>query len=283
MPEGKMERGWRLTRESWSVVRLRPALLVVPALSALATGAAAVLLLGPWSLDILAHHSRERIFVDAAVCAYPFTAISTFFNVAFTALAAAALDGRSASLGEAFGRARSRLGPIMLWALISTVVGIALRALEQVPFSGGLIGRVAEFVAGLAWSLAAFFVVPVLALEDVSAPASLRRSAQTIRHTWGESVTGAVVVGAAFGVVAGLAGVAAAIGAIAGHAGFGPGYAVAAFGAVVLIVCVVLQTAVAGVFRLAVYHHATESGATGPYAHSDLETAFRPRTRRFWR
>lgn len=57
----------------------------------------------------------------------------------------------------------------------------------------------------------------------------------------------------------------------------------AAIAAIVFAVSVVAQTAVAGVFRLAVSRDATGSGPTGPYAASDLETAFRPRPRRFWR
>jgi Family of unknown function (DUF6159) len=279
MTEGKMERGWRLTRESWSVVRLRPALLLIPAVSFLATAAAAVLLLGPWSLDIMAHHSRGRLFVDGAVCAYPFTLISTSCNVAFAVLAAATIDGRPMTVREAFARARSRMWTIALWALIATVVGVGLRALEQIPFTGGWVGRIAEFLAGLAWSLATFFVVPVLALEDMGAAASLRRSAQTIRRTLGESITGAVALGAAFGLVAAAAAAIAMIGVIAG----GAGDVVAVIAAGVFGVCVVAQTAVAGVFRLAVYRYATGSAATGPFAGSDLETAFRPRGRRFWR
>jgi hypothetical protein len=279
MTEGKMERGWRLTRESWSVVRLRPGLLLIPAASFLATAAAAVLLLGPWSLDILGHHARVQLFVDGAVCAYPFTLISTYCNVAFVTLAAATIDGRPMTVGEAFARARSRVWTIALWALIATVVGIVLRSLEQIPFTGGWVGRIAEFLAGLAWSLATFFVVPVLALEDASAPASLRRSAHTIRRAWGESITGAVVVGAAFGVVAAVAAMVAMIGVIVGSGGD----VVAVVAAAVFGVSVVAQTAVAGVFRVAVYRYATESGATGPFAASDLEGAFRHRARRFWR
>jgi len=282
MTEGKMQRGWRLTRESWSVVRLRPGLLVIPAVSFLATAVAAVVLLGPWSLDVIDHHSRERMFVDAAICAYPFTLISTFCNVAFALLAAAVIDGRRMTVGEAFAGARSRLGAIALWALIATVVGTALRGLEQLPAVGGLAGRAVEWLAGLLWSLATFFVVPVLALEDASAPAALRRSAQTIRRSWGESVTGAVVVGSVFGLISVGGVIVGAIGVLWGHSGFAPAYLVAVAAAAALVLSAVVQTAVAQVFRLAVYRYATESGATGPFAASDLEDAFRPRARRFW-
>ena len=124
------------------------------------------LLLGPWSLDVIGHHSRSRILLDSAVCAYPLTFISTYFSVAFYALAAATIDGRPMTTGQALRHARSRVVAVALWSLVATLAGIALRALEQLPV-GGLAGRVAEWVGGVAWSLASFFVVPVLALEDV--------------------------------------------------------------------------------------------------------------------
>lgn len=280
--EGKMARGWRLTRESWSVVRRRPSLMVIPALAAVMTIAAAALLLGPWSLDAIAHHSRERVFVDAAICAYPLTFIATYFNVAFYALAAATIDDRPMSLREAFGCARSRVFTIALWTFVATVVGIALRGLEQLP-AGGLAGRIAEWLGSLAWSLATFFVVPALALEDVGVRGALRRSVGAIRTTWGESITGTIVVGGSFGLVALLFGAVTAAGFVAGRQGFAPGYAVAAAGAVGLVVAAVVQAAVAQVFRLAVYRYATGSGATGPFAEADLQGAFQPRNRRFWR
>jgi hypothetical protein len=282
MTEGKMHRGWRLTCQSWSVVRLRPMLLAIPALSAVMTIAAAALLLGPWSLDAIGHHSRERMFVDAAICAYPLIFIATYFNVAFYAMAAAAFDGYPMSIGAAFGRARSRVSAIALWTLTATLVGIAVRGLEQLP-AGGLAARVAEWLGSLAWSLATFFVVPVLALEDVGVRGALRRSVGTIRATWGESITGTIVVGGSFGLVALVFGAVTALGVVAGLQGTAAGYAVAAAGVVALFVTAVVETAVAQVFRLAVYRYASGSGGTGPFADADLESAFRPRPRRFWR
>jgi hypothetical protein len=187
------------------------------------------------------------------------------------------------TVSQAFGRASSRLGAIALWSLIATVVGIALRALDQLPAVGGLAGRAVEWLADIAWALATFFVVPVLALEDVGAPVALRRSADTIRRSWGESVTGAVVMGSVFGMAGVVAASVGGIGLGLGIAGFTPGYLVAAIGAAGLVAVAVGQTAVSQVFRLALYRYATGSGATGPFAAADLQAAFRPRRRRFWR
>ena len=101
MEEGRFARGMRLTRESWSVVRLRPGLLVIPAISAVVWIAGSFLLLGPWALDIVDHHSRGRLFVDSAIGAYPAAFAATYFNVAFYTLAAATIDGRPMTTAQA--------------------------------------------------------------------------------------------------------------------------------------------------------------------------------------
>ena len=125
MNGGRISRGWVLSKQSWTVVRLRPALLVLPVLSLLATALAAVILLGPWAFDVINQHSSLRVFVAAAVCSYPFVLISTFFNVAFYAMANAAFEGRAMGLGEAFSVARKHLRAIAIWSLVATLVGTA--------------------------------------------------------------------------------------------------------------------------------------------------------------
>jgi len=281
MVEGRFARGLRLTAESWSVVRQRPGLLVIPAVSALVWMAGSVLLLGPWALDIVDHHSRQRLFVDAAIEAYPAAFASTYFNVAFYALAAATIDGRPMTVAQAFGHARARLWTIAWWALVATLVGVALRALEQLPV-GGWLRQGVEWVAEAAWSLATFFVVPVLALEDTGVRSALRRSASTIRRTWGESVTGAITIGGVLGLVAlPILGVGAA-GFVAGRSGYAAGYVLAGLCVVLGAAALVVETAMGQVFRLAVYRYASGEGATGPFAKADLESAFKPRPpRRF--
>lgn len=274
-----MARGFRLSRVSWSVVRQRPGLLVIPAVSLLVQIAGSVLLLGPWALDVVDHHSRGRLFVDAAVGAYPFTFVVTYFNVAFYTLAAATIDGRPMSTTQAFDRARSRLWAVAAWAFVATVVGVVLRSLEQLP-GGGFAGRLVEWVGDIAWSLASFFVVPVLALEDVGVGTALRRSTSTIRRTWGESVTGAALIGFGSGfVVLAFAG-AGALGVAIGQAGYAAGYALTGLAAAALAALIAAQTALLLVFRLAVYRFASGEGGTGPFASADLKAAFRPRRRR---
>jgi hypothetical protein len=281
MDEGRIARGVRLSRLSWSVVRRRPGLLVLPGVSMLIQVGGTVLLFGPWALDIVDHHSRGRLFLDAAIAAYPATFVVTYFNVAFYALAAATIDGRPMTTVQAFERARSRVWAVASWAFVATVVGVLLRSLEQLP-GGGFAGRLVEWVGDIAWALASFFVIPILALEDVGVGTALRRSASTIRRTWGESVTGAALIGFGSGFVV-LAFIAVgALGVLIGQAGYVAGYALTALAAVAVAALIAAQSALILVFRLAVYRYAAGEGGTGPFAPADLEAAFRPRRgRRF--
>jgi hypothetical protein len=67
------------------------------------------MLLAPFSLDVLDHHSRWNIFVDGAVCGYPLTFVSTFFNVAYYAQVDAEFQDRPIAAREALRVATARL------------------------------------------------------------------------------------------------------------------------------------------------------------------------------
>jgi len=54
----------------------------------------------------------------------------------------------------------------------------------------GLIGRIIMRIIGIAWTLACYFVVPVLAFEDLTPIEAVKRSSKLFRDTWGEKVMG---------------------------------------------------------------------------------------------
>ncbi len=59
----------------------------------------------------------------------------------------------------------------------------------------GWVGRLVVRLIGVAWTLASYFVVPVLAEEDLGPIEALRRSADLFRETWGEQVDGDLLFG----------------------------------------------------------------------------------------
>jgi hypothetical protein len=115
--------------------------------------------------------------------------LATFFNVAFYSQIIEALNGRGVSFRRGFSVARSRLPSILAWTLLAGLVGWIIRKIEErLPF----VGRIVMGLIGMAWSVAAVFVIPVIIQEQpMRNPIKiLKQSALTLKRTWGESLIG---------------------------------------------------------------------------------------------
>jgi hypothetical protein len=120
---------------------------------------------------------------------------ATFFNVAFYHQILAALNGQPVSIAGGLRFALSRWQAILMWTLFAGLVGYLIQALERrLNFVGQLIMK----LIGTAWSIACVFVIPVLITEDTANPFQvLKKSALTLKKTWGESLIG--YAGVSFG------------------------------------------------------------------------------------
>jgi hypothetical protein len=269
--EGRIARSWRLTRAAWHVVRSDRSLLALAAISAVTGG------IGLALIFILAgsfQHGRlkgDELALYALIFAYPLTFISVFFNTAIAAAAAAALDGRHLSVGEALAVPARKLGTIALWALIAAVVGVVLEQLSsRLPLGGSIVAR----LVGVGWSLASLFAIPVIALEDCSAPEALKRSSQMIKERWGEGIGGSLIIGA-WGAIAVLGVIVVfVVAAVATNDVPAVRDAVIVLGVLVLAAIVALQLVVRQTFAVALYRYATDGSAQGPFAEGDLQSPF---------
>lgn len=283
--EARMARGSRLAGESWSFLRARPRLLWLPALSAVTVTLAAVAIGLPTlavAVDAGASY-KVALFAVAAACAFPLTVLTTYFNVAFLTMVIDDQSGREPSVRRGLAAARSRLGPIVAWSAMASAVGLVLQALQQLPHVGGWAGRLLSFAGGIAWSLATFFVVPVLALRGTGARESVRRSAGAFKERWGEAVTGDVTIGVAFVFAAAPGWIVAVAGATAAVDGaLVTGLAVTAVGVTLLAPVLVYQSAVIQLFQLSLYQHVSGAPSAGPFATADLEAAVKPKSKRRW-
>jgi TatD family hydrolase len=68
---------------------------------------------------------------------------------------------------------------IFQWALLAATVGIILKMIEG---RSSIIGKLVAGLIGLAWTLASFLVVPILAFEELGPFEALSRSAELFRH-----------------------------------------------------------------------------------------------------
>jgi hypothetical protein len=272
---GRMARGLAALGEAWDFLRERPRLMVIPLLSAASIAVAALLIFAPILLLTGDLPFKVSIFIATAATALPFTFAGTFFNVAFLCMANDHMNGRDPSLREGFACARGRLRQIAAWSVLATFVGLILSALQNLPFDGSeLFARIAGWIGGIAWSLATFFVVPVLVLEGTGARQTVRRSARVFRERWGESLTGDVAIGVVFACVFIPSCMCGAIGAtLVDEGATTAGVILIGIAVVIGAATMAVQSALTQLFTLVLYREATEGAIVGPFPAGILRIA----------
>jgi hypothetical protein len=101
-------------------------------------------------------------------------------------------SGKNPSLGEAFSVAWSKIGKIVVLAVIASVVSIIARILEsQGQKRGGLGGLGLQLfgaLLGAAWAVISYFSLPIILYEDAGVFESFSKSGSLFKKTWGETV-----------------------------------------------------------------------------------------------
>jgi Family of unknown function (DUF6159) len=184
---GDRATGKQILSASWRLLRQDPELIGLPLIGTLAgLFAAAILFVPGWALGrALSDSNHVAAWVGGALAVLALTTVGIFFEAALVIGANDRAEGRTPTIGSTLGRAWQLRGPIIAWALVTTTVGMVIRALEE---RLGILGKIVGFVAGLAWAVASFFVVPVIVVEGLGPIAAVKRSASLIRSTWGTSL-----------------------------------------------------------------------------------------------
>lgn len=202
--------------------------------------------------------------------------IVLFFNVVLVAAADQVFRGEEPDIAAAKRVARSRLGAIIGWGLVSFAVGFVLGALSE---SKGAAGRVAASWGAAMWSLVTFLVVPVLTFEGVGPFAAMKRSTALFRQRWGEQVTGNVVIGGVAGLIVVVGILVGAGGAylviLGGTTAIVVGVLLVSVGVIVTLGGAVFGGATRNVFGVALYRYVADDRAVGPFTEVDLAGAAR--------
>lgn len=200
-------------------------------------------------------------YIFAGVLAYATTVFAVFFQCAVIVGAQERLNGGDPSVGSAIQGAMRHLPKILLWSLVATTVGLILRALSQQKNIGTTI---VSALAGFAWAIATFFVLPVIIVEGRGPIKSISRSSELMKATWGSVLRtniryGITVVFIVLGLFAAMfAGIGLAISANNGWPLVITFLAVIGFG----VLCVVLS-ALNGYVRVMLYRYATAQPVPG--------------------
>jgi hypothetical protein len=281
MSGGRIQRGWALTKQSFRVLRDDRSLLLFPIISIPVAVAATAIVMGPGVALYTADNQEAILVAFGIVTLYVLTFVTVFFNVALAAAASTGLSGGDSTVGEGLRAARGRLGVIAAWALVQTVVGVIISAIQSAT-NESVVGRILGGLVSFAWSAATFFVVPVIALEGVGPKDAFKRSVSLLRERWGEGVVGAASATGAVFLIALLPLLALGGG---GYALINSGQDVAggvllALAGVVLVAAVLIGGTVNAIFRVALYRFATDGTAVGGFDPAQMQAAFAPKKRR---
>lgn len=278
----RVGRSWRLIKASAAVIQDDGELLLLPILS----GAATLAVVGGFIWQAMSDGTFESLrqgqptALSASLYVWLFAFylvqyfVIIFFNTALVGAALDRLDGRDPTLGSALALAFRRIGPIFGYAIVSATVGVALRFIGE---RLGLIGRLIEAGAGLAWTVTTFLVVPVLAAEGIGPVEAIQRSASLLRRTWGESIVG----NAGISLVMGFFTVLAALVFMAGIRLLPTSQPVAmalmTAGALAFIAVMAFGAALSAVYSAAVYYYAVTGQPPVDFDRDMVRGAFGPK------
>jgi hypothetical protein len=216
-------------------------------------------------------------------------AIGIYANTALVTVVMRLFRGEPADFGAGWRLATARLPSILAYALLMATIGMVFRyILRPVGFLGRLIGPAIErtvifTLAGLAWHLIPYFVVPVIISGEVRPLHALGRSAELIKRTWGKDVVVNASVWLIFAIPLILVGLAAGPALAWAVTTLNEWIVTATVYVLLLLVLLTLlfKMAMDGIFSAAAYEYAT-AGKTVEYFHQDdLQRAFGNRPSRF--
>ena len=204
-------------------------------------------------------------YVLYALAVFIATTTATFFAVALSAGAAMRMDGGDPTISSCIAVARGNFGSIVRWSLFATIIGVILRVVEsRLKGFGGLLIRV---IGDASFAVASYFVVPMLAHEQIGPIDALKQSASAIRAQWKKalrfnlrlglwSVLVFLTAGALF-VAAIVGGVTIASAGDSSSVNVALGFSLGASGFVAFVWAMLYLSAVSAYGRTALYRFAT--------------------------
>lgn len=274
--------GREILSASWSMLKVDKQLLWIPVISAIASLIAAVILFVPGFLLGRSVGGTDDIggYLGGALAAFAASVVAIYFQAALIIGANQRAEGEQPTIGGVLAAAWRLRGPILGWALLTTTVGLAMRALEE---RLGFLGKFFGFLGGLAWAIVSFLVVPVVVAEGLGPVAAVKRSSQLLRDTWGTSLRttlrfGLLQVLVSFGLTAAfIVGIVMAFSGSVVFTTAGVVLIVAAVSAFIAVVTVF--TAISTYARAVIYRYAAGLATPG-VPQAALAGAFAPKKRR---
>ncbi len=200
----RLSNGWKLSMNSLKILKANQQLIIFPILS----GISLLLVIGSFFTVTLANAGWDPENIGEVSSAGYYALlflfylvnyfIIVFFNMALIHCTRMYFKGEEVSVKAGLQFSLSRVGAIFSWAVFAATVGLILKTIQE---NSGLIGKIITGIIGIVWSVTTFFVVPVIAYENLGPIGAFKRSTQMMKQKWGESLA----AGFSFGLIKFLA------------------------------------------------------------------------------
>lgn len=187
----RLSKSYQLLKDSYAFLKNNKDLIILPLISTVATLTffACVFFYGVISgTSIKALNAASFLVKIVGLGAFNFllSCVVIFFNTALVVAATMRLRGQECSVSTSLKIACGHWDKIIAWSFVSVTVGFILRSLERSPLIiRGLVG----FLAGAAWAMASFFVIPMLVFEQVGPIEALRRGGKLFVGNWRKTIS----------------------------------------------------------------------------------------------
>ena len=196
----RLSAGWQIALNSFKVLRANKQLIIFPILS----GLSLLLVFASFFLALLGMSDWKLANIDAPGEALSYLVlfgyyifnyfVIVFFNMALIHCCSLYYKGEEVTIRKGIDFSMSRIGKIFLWAVLAGSVGAILKIIQE---NAGWLGKIITGLIGVVWSIATFFVVPVIAYENLGPIDALKESAKMMKQKWGEGLG----AGFSFGII----------------------------------------------------------------------------------
>ena len=187
----RFSNGWTIAKNSFKVLKENRQLIVFPILSGIsiilifASFFTVILGIAGWNVD----NMRDLGTIGSYVVLFVFYIINyfvvVFFNMALIHCTSLYFKGEEVTIRKGIDFSMSRISSIFAWAVFAGTIGAVLKIIQE---NLGSLGKIITGIIGIVWSVATFFVVPVIAYENLGPVGAFKKSANLMKEKWGERI-----------------------------------------------------------------------------------------------
>jgi hypothetical protein len=181
----RIANSWRLMKSCLLFLSKNKDLMILPILSLITVSFFLALLFGGGIYEIVIHNFNQQSIVVASIISliayFILSFIVIFFNATLIACAISRLQGKHVSIRGGFSMAGQHFPQLLGWCLISCVVGLIIKILEN---SHNVIEKIIAATIGFSWALCSYFVLPILVVENIGPLAAIKQSGQKFKQNW---------------------------------------------------------------------------------------------------